>query len=200
MNAGFWNERYSQPTFLYGEQPNEFLRETTPVLKPGSRVLSLGEGEGRNAVWLAKNGHRVTAIDQSEVGRDKALQLATSHQTTIDYLLQPVESGDWIAGFWDAIVNIFCHLPSANRHRVYAGIHQSLKPGGYFISEQFSPEQLSYQSGGPKDADMLVTPDEIEQVFRTGYEIIRLEGCVIQLDEGHHAGAGSVTRVVVRKQ
>lgn len=200
MNAGFWNDRYNQPTFLYGEEPNEFLRESTPFLNAGSRVLSLGEGEGRNAVWLAKNGHRVTAIDQSDMGREKALQLAVKQKTTIDYLIQSVESGEWMAGSWDCIVNIFCHLPSESRNRVYTGIHRSLVPGGFFISEQFSPEQLSYQSGGPKDVDMLVTPDEIEKEFRTGYDILRLERCIINLDEGHHSGDGSVTRLVVRKQ
>lgn len=200
MNAGFWNDRYSQTSFLYGEEPNEFLREAAVVLKSGSQVLSLGEGEGRNAVWLARNGYRVTAVDQSVMGRDKALQLASKHQIRLDYQIQSVQSGPWMADSWDGIVNIFCHLPSADRHLVYAGIHQSLKPGGYFISEQFSPEQLNYQSGGPKDADMLVTPEEIRREFGTGYEIIRLEGCVIQLDEGHHSGPGSVTRVVVRKQ
>ena len=76
FNYNFWDERYSTDEFIYGKEPNEFFRENLLKIRPGKLFLP-GEGEGRNAVFAAKNGWTVDATDQSEIGKLKALKLAS---------------------------------------------------------------------------------------------------------------------------
>src|SRR5688500_582574 len=148
-----WDERYSQPAFAYGIEPNEFLVAAAGRI-PAGPVLSLGEGEGRNATYLAGLGHKVVAVDQSAVGLAKARRLAADRGLTIetvcvdlqDYFIQP--------GAWGGIVSIFCHLPRRIRVPLYSAAVRGLRPGGIFVLEAYTPKQIGRGTGGPEDPDM----------------------------------------------
>ena len=109
--GALWDSRFDTPDYAYGTRPNDFLVEVASRLPPGARVLSLGEGEGRNAAFLAALGHRVTAVDASEVGRDKALRLAAERGVALDYVVSDLADYALAPDTWDAVVAIFCHLP-----------------------------------------------------------------------------------------
>jgi SAM-dependent methyltransferase len=199
-NSSFWDTRFGQEEYVYGREPNAFLAEHHLVFPKGARVLSLGEGEGRNAVFLARYGYDVTAVDSSEEGMRKLSRLAAEGGVLVSQRLEDVTRADLGTSRWNGIVSIFCHLPSADRQALYARIRQALKPGGIFLSELFTPAQLEYTSGGPKDPDMLVTRDELLHAFE-GFEIVLAEEEVVTLDEGpFHQGLGSVVRFIARRK
>jgi SAM-dependent methyltransferase len=193
-----WDERYSEAGYAYGDVPNDFLREVAPKLSVG-RVLCLGEGEGRNAVFLAEQGHQVTAVDLSEVGLAKASALATErgvalttvHANLSDYVIEP--------GAWDTIVSIWCHLPSPLRRRVYAQVVSGLKAGGHFVLEAYTPRQLQLKTGGPPVVDMLLELKDLREdlpgfTFEIGRELDR------EVNEGRfHHGLSAVVQVLARK-
>ncbi|MEJ2457472.1 MAG: class I SAM-dependent methyltransferase [Novosphingobium sp.] len=107
-----WDERFSEPGYAYGTEPNDFLKERVADLKRG-RCLCLAEGQGRNAVWLAQQGFDVTAMDQSPAGLEKARELAESRGVTIATQVGDLVDFDLGEGVWDSIVSIFVHLPHA---------------------------------------------------------------------------------------
>ena len=143
-----WDERYSHTEFVYGTEPNDFLVSQVDAL-PMGRVLCLGEGEGRNAVWLAKRGFDVTAVDASRVGLDKALKFAAAQGGDIRVIHSDLTDYDIEPDAWDAIVSIFCHLPPALRRKIHAQVVMGLKPKGVFLLEAYTPAQLSLGTGGP---------------------------------------------------
>lgn len=190
-----WDERYGCDDYVYGKEPNDFLRSVAAQI-PAGRVLMLAEGEGRNAVYLAEQGYEVTAIDNSSVGLQKAMQLATERNvrvTTIhadlgDFTIEPEA--------WEAIISCFCHLPMALRGRLHQAIVRGLKPGGVLVLEGFSKEQLSYNSGGPQSLDMLMSLDDLKQEL-TGLELVHALQIEREVREGRgHTGLASVVQLL----
>lgn len=190
-----WDERYSQPGFAYGTEPNEFLAEVASQI-PAGPVLSLGEGEGRNAAFLAGLGHRVVAVDQSEVGLAKAKRLAADRGLTIetvgaDLSRYPVEPGAW-AG----IVSIFCHLPKQIRVPLYTELVRGLRPGGVLVMEAYTPNQIGRGTGGPSDPDMLLSLATLTEEL-AGLEFVHARELEREVHEGsYHTGVASVVQVV----
>jgi SAM-dependent methyltransferase len=191
----FWDERFAEPGYKYGTEPNAFLREQASRFRPAGRVLVPGDGEGRNSVWLAQQSFQVLAMDSSQVGLAKAQALAVERGVAID-----VVTGD-LAGWlppqpgWDAVVLTFVHLPSAIRADAHQRLAEALVPGGWLLLEAFHPDQLGFSSGGPKDIDMLYTLAQLRADFASCCdEVLGWEGGV-QLTEGPgHQGPGRVTR------
>lgn len=203
--TNMWDTRFAQAEYVYGREPNVFLAEHHLLFPKGARVLSLGEGEGRNAVFLARYGYDVTAMDASEEGMRKLSRLAAEGGVLVSQRLVDVTQAELGTSRWHGIVNIFCHLPSGDRQALYAKIRQALKPGGVFLTELFTPRQLDYASGGPKDPDMLVEPAELIAAFASspeaGFEILMAEEEVVTLDEGpFHQGPGAVVRFIARRK
>ena len=197
--ADFWNARYKTETYLYGAEPNDFLREHAGLFRPGDRVLSLAEGEGRNAVFLAEQGCSVRGVDFSPEAQTKALTLAKARGVSIDYVVADLTKSDMGTGVWDSVVSIFCHMASADRPPLYAAIKAALKPGGVFLLEGYNAAQLSCCTGGPKDIDYLTSLDMLLEGF-DGFEIILARDTVHDIREGlGHTGSGSVTQFIVRK-
>ncbi len=198
-STNFWDTRFGQEEFVYGREPNAFLAEHHLVFPKGARVLSLGEGEGRNAVFLARQGYDVTALDSSEAGMRKLSTLASQGGVLVSQRLEDMSRADLGVSRWNGIVNIFAHLPFAERQELYVKIRAALKGGGVFLSECFSPRQLDYESGGPRDANLLIELDELLKAFE-GFEILLAEETGVTLDEGpFHQGPASVIRFVARK-
>jgi SAM-dependent methyltransferase len=188
----FWDERYASKDYFYGTTPNHFLSSITGILKKSARILCIGEGEGRNAVYLQAKGYNVTAVDFSENGKLKALDLASQFDVKIDYQISNLESFDFENKKWDAVISIFCHLPSSIRSDVHYRLESGLKNDGFFIFQAYNPKQLEFKSGGPKDPEMLYTDQLIKNDFKS-LQWIRLENSIEYLSEGlGHNGLSSV--------
>lgn len=196
MTLTFWDQRYAEEGFAYGEEPNRFLREQIDLLEPGSLLLP-AEGEGRNAVWAATRGWEVHAFDTSTVGRDKALAMARRRGVEITYELRSVmEDLADLEGRMDAVGLVFMHLPEEFRRTAHHGVIRCLRPGGTLIMEAFSKEQLERGTGGPRDLELLYETADLEEDFAQ-LEIRSIERCDVELDEGrYHLGVASVVRLV----
>jgi len=194
-----WDQRYNEAGFAYGDQPNGFLVEQVRMLKPGT-CLCLAEGQGRNAIWLAQQGFSVTAMDQSPVGMTRAQHLAAERGVAIDTQVGDLTDFDLGDSRWDNIVSIFGHLPSGLRRSVHQRIVQALKPGGVFLLEAYTPEQLDMPgTGGPSDPDMLPTAGMVRSEAE-GLEFMIAREVNREVNEGdYHHGMSAVVQIVARK-
>lgn len=195
-----WDQRYSEEGFAYGSEPNDFLVAAVEFLPPNGTILCLGEGEGRNAVYLAERGHHVVAVDSSAVGLAKAASFArhrgvvlrTEKADLAEFTIPPFS--------YDGIVSIFCHLRPEVQARVHAQIYQGLRPGGIFILEGFSKGQIEFDSGGPKDPDLLMDLDTLKQELSA----LKLRHSVDRervIREGkYHDGRSAVIQVIGVKE
>ena len=193
-----WDERYQTDDFVYGEEPNSFLKEASHALTPG-RVLCLAEGEGRNAVFLAECGHQVTAVDASAVGLEKAQRLAAERGVQIK--TEVVDLADYkIADeSWDIIVSIFCHVPPRIRTNIHKSAVRGLRPGGAFILEGYTPAQLNLGTGGPPVSELMMTLAELKQEL-TGLDLEHVLETEREVIEGSlHTGRGAVVQIIARK-
>ena len=193
-----WNERYANDTYAYGTEPNDFLRQHAAQL-PVGKTLCIGEGEGRNAVYLAGLGHQVTALDASDVGLAKAKQLAEHNGVPIETVHTNLSTYTFEASAWDVIVSIYCHLPVALRKQVHKQIPETLRPGGIFILEAYTPQQLEYGTGGPPAKETMMDLRSLKQElpelqFTHETEVVR------DINEGEfHNGTGAVVQVIAVK-
>jgi SAM-dependent methyltransferase len=193
-----WDQRYSSDGYVYGTEPNGFLVAASPRLRPG-KVLCLGEGEGRNAVWLAAQGHEVTAVDSSGVGLDKAQRLAAERGVTIVTVQADLAAYEIEAEAWDGIVSIFCHLPAALRAQVHRRCVAGLRPGGVVLLEAYTPRQVGRGTGGPPTADFMMDAETLRSEL-TGLDFLELRECEREVHEGElHNGLGAVVQLVARK-
>lgn len=191
-----WNERYNSPDYIYGTEPNAFLREHFAHIPAGGKVLCLAEGEGRNAVFLAQQGYAVTAVDLSEVGLAKAKALATARGVSITCLHADLGEFDMSERAWDGIVSIFCHLPPAPRQRLYCRVAAALTRSGVFLLESYTPDQLAFATGGPRDVNMLVDTKTL-QTELIGLKFSLLEERKREVVEGSfHTGLAAVVQAI----
>ncbi len=195
-----WDERYAGAEYFYGTQPNDFLREHAAAIPAGGAVLCLGEGEGRNAAFLATRGHHVTALDQSAVGLGKARQLAKERGVKIETIVADLESYRLDAACWDGIVSIWCHLPSAVRAAVHRQVIDALKPRGVLLLEAYTPKQLKHGTGGPKSVDLLPSLADLRDEL-SGLEFVHAVELERTVAEGRgHAGLSAVVQIVACKK
>jgi SAM-dependent methyltransferase len=190
-----WDDRYDCDDYAYGKEPNDFLRSVAAQI-PAGRVLMLAEGEGRNAVYLAGQGYEVTAVDNSKVALKKAMHLAVERNVRITTIL--ADLGDFAIepGAWAGIISCFCHLPVALRLPLHQAVVRGLKPGGVFVLEGFSKEQLAYGTGGPQAIDMLMSLDDLKQEL-AGLEFLRAVQLEREVREGRgHTGLASVVQLL----
>jgi SAM-dependent methyltransferase len=197
-DASFWDHRYAGSDFVFGTAPNGFLASVAELI-PAGPVLCLAEGEGRNAVHLARRGHAVTAVDQSTVGLDKAARLAAQAGVTLTTCVGDLADYPISPGAWAGVVSIFCHLPPALRRSVHARVVAGLRPGGVFVLEAYHPAQLSFATGGPKEVTLLMTLAGLRTELG-GLEFIHARECEREVVEGSgHTGRAAVVQVVARR-
>ncbi|SDX87330.1 class I SAM-dependent methyltransferase [Flavobacterium degerlachei] len=198
--SNFWNERYAENEYAYGIQPNQFFSESISKLPENGKILFPAEGEGRNAVFAAKNGFEVFAFDTSMEGKKKADKLANDNGVKIDYRVGILEELDFEPASFDGVVFIYSHFPKAIRATIHQQIERLLKSNGVVIFEAFSKEQLQYPSGGPKDIEMLFSEEEVKEEFKNiAFDFLKTE--IIELSEGpFHQGKGSVIRFIGKKK
>ncbi len=198
-----WNSRYSGDEYVYGELPNNFLKEQLGKLSHG-KILFPGEGEGRNAVYAAKMGWDVYAYDISPVGKMKAYKLAAKHRVQIDYNVGEIQNLNYQEEQFDVVALIYLHLPKDERVILHDSIYELLRPGGIVVAELFSKNHIDYQKknsrvGGPRDINLLYSAQDIEDDF-SRFSILELKEEEIELLEGdYHNGTASAIRFIGRK-
>lgn len=194
----FWDERYAAVEWAFGTEPNDFLRDHIHRL-PAGPVLCIGDGEGRNGVFIASHGHAVTSVDLSQVGLTKAAQLAQDRGVPLTTQVADLATYDVGIAQWAGIVSIFCHLPSAVRATVYPRLAAGLAPGGVLLLEAYTPDQIGRGTGGPQDADLMCTPDGL-QTELNGLEVLHLWHGLRDVVEGPlHSGSAAVVQYLGRK-
>lgn len=200
----FWNERYSDKTYAYGEEPNQYFKSELDQLEPG-KILLPADGEGRNSVYASVNDWEVDACDMSEMAKTKALRLADKYKVDISYRVGDFGILDYASNYFDAIGLIFAHFPPNMKSEYHQMIDSYLKPNGYIIFEAFSKNHLNYnlrnpKVGGPKNLEMLFSIEEIKQDFKH-YDFLYLAEEEVTLTEGaYHIGKASVVRFVGKKK
>jgi SAM-dependent methyltransferase len=197
MTKDFWNERYNESEFAYGKFANDFLREQE--FPPGSKILCLAEGEGRNGVYLAKSGHFVTCIDYSESGVQKMRELAHEEHVGIEAICADLNDVELAHHTWDGIVIIFGHFPPELRKKVHSQIYDALKPGGKLVLEAYQKDQVNYRTGGPMNTEMLYSKEELLSDF-SAFTNLSIEEKIRSVQEGNfHTGEAAVIQVIATK-
>ncbi len=196
-----WNSRFSTAEgYLFGKAPNAFLAGQRERLKPGMRALSIADGEGRNSVWLARQGLVVTAFDFSPVGVEKARRLAREAGVAIDHHVCDIFRWEWKPAAYDVVVGIFFQfLSPPQRAAIFAGIRRTLAPGGLLLLQGYRPEQLGYGTGGPKHDENMYTEALLRESF-AGMRILHLASHDDVVDEGAgHHGMSALIDLVARQ-
>jgi len=194
-----WNERFNSEEYYYGEEPNVFIQQQAFRLEPCQKVIAFAEGEGRNAVFLAKRNLEVTAIDYAESGLQKAKKLAQKHGVDIhtkkiDLLVEDVASDEY-----DAAIMVFGHFHKNVQTMVLNKMKKAIKPKGILMLEVFSKEQLKYGTGGPPELEMLYEPKDI-LAWCKGHEVIHFfYGEQERVAGKVHNGLAHVIQLVLRK-
>lgn len=198
--AQTWNQRFSNEGYVFGTEPNEWLRRQASVWKAGAKILCVADGEGRNSVWLAKQGHQVEAFDISNVGVAKALRLAQESQVSVDYAVAGCDDFEWQQSQYDGVVAIFVQFADPEvRARLFDNMMLSLRPGGSILLLGYTPKQLEYRTGGPSVLSHLYTPAMLREAF-DGLEIKVLDEYETVLAEGDgHKGRSAVIGLVATR-
>jgi len=196
----FWEQRYREEGYAYGEKPNVLFEAFIKSHNPG-KILLPAEGEGRNAVYAALKGWDVDAYDFSEKAIQNALDFAAQHKVSINYVHNSHTDLDKYEQCYDAIALIYAHVPNHLRHRFHLQLSGLLKPGGWFVMEAFTPEQFGRSSGGPKDITMLYTPEHIRSDFKENFDFELFEVVDEELNEGkYHVGKANFIRMIAKKK
>jgi SAM-dependent methyltransferase len=195
-----WNERFSAPDYIFGTAPNAFLAANAARLKRGQSALCVADGEGRNSVWLAGQGLEVTAFDFSPPALEKARSLAATRGVQVRYELASVYDWRWPASAFDMVAAIFVQFADPPmRSFMFERMARALKPGGLLLIEGYTPGQLQYGTGGPKQVEQLYTETLLRQSF-PDFEVLELREYEAELDEGsRHRGMSAVIDFVARK-
>jgi SAM-dependent methyltransferase len=197
-----WQTRFSAPGYLFGKEPNAFVKSKADLIKTkaGGKALSISDGEGRNGVFIAQCGLDVLSLDISPVAQEKAQQLASERGVTIRTEIGDLETWQWPTAEFDLIAGIFFQFtPPDLRNKVFASIKKALKPGGILLIEGYGPKQLEYKTGGPSQLENLYTSALLRDAFGDISEIDVKEYDAL-VDEGSgHAGMSALVDLVGRK-
>lgn len=196
----FWDERFSQPDYVFGEAPNAFLARQSDRLKGYRTALSIADGEGRNGVWLAEQGLAVTSMDASPVGLEKARKLAEKRGVVLDMQLADIADYAWPDASFDVVVGIFFQFASPPlREAIFSGMIKALAPGGLLLLEGYGPKQIEYKTGGPRILENLYTEELLREHFGS-LDIVELRAYDAEIDEGSgHSGLSALVDLVARK-
>jgi SAM-dependent methyltransferase len=184
-----WDERYQGEGYLFGTDPARFLTGQAHHLPARSRILCLADGEGRNSVWLAGQGHRVTALEASGVALAKARKLAADRGVSVDFHQADILAGDWPGAPFDIVLGVFIQfLDRTRRKDLHRAIAAAVRPGGLVALHGYAPRQIGYGTGGPSQVQNLYTLDGLRADF-PGWSVLHAADYDADIREGHgHAG------------
>lgn len=194
-----WHERFQTKEYVYGTDPNEFIKNMQNRLRLSGRALAIAEGEGRNAVYLAEQGMDVTAWDMARSGLDKTERLAEERRVAVLTEQVDLAHAEWAEEAWDLIICVFGHYPKDVQHKTFDGIRHALKPGGHFLMEVYSVDQPAYGTGGPKQESFLYRPEEVLEAFQE-FKITHFFTGEVERHEGKlHNGLSHVIQLACQK-
>lgn len=195
-----WDQRYAGAEYLFGTQPSRFVLTEAGRLAPGSRVLAVADGEGRNSVHLARLGHKVTAMDSSRVGVKKARALADEAGVSVDFRVADIAEWDWREAAFDAVLAVFIQFAAPPlRDAIFAGMARTLRPGGLLLLHGYAPRQVEYGTGGPGRAENLYTLELLNEHFAS-FEVLHADDYDAEIHEGSgHSGKSALIDFVARK-
>lgn len=189
-----WEKRFSASEYVFGEAPNAFLVRNKGRLPSSGRALAVSDGEGRNGVWLAEQGLQVVSMDFSPTAQEKARTLAASRGVKITTELADIFAYPWPDAAYDVIAAVFIqYMNPAERTQVFASIARALKPGGLLLLEGYTPKQVKYGTGGPKEPENMYTASLLEAAFG-GFSRLEMSIYDAELNEG--AGHGGVSALI----
>ncbi|NIR32783.1 MAG: class I SAM-dependent methyltransferase [Gammaproteobacteria bacterium] len=192
MDREGWDRRYAEKAFVWSVGPNQFVAAETEGLRPG-RALDLAAGEGRNAVWLAEHGWRVTAVDFSEVGLEKAKRLAAERHADVEWVLADLLDYRPELGGYDLVLMCYLQVPEGARRAILARAGAAVAPGGVFLYIGHDRSNLEHGVGGPQDPAVLCTPEEVAADL-AGFGIEKAE--VVQRRVEREPGHGGATEAI----
>lgn len=195
-----WDQRYAVDDYIFGTEPSDILTRHSHHFKAGETALAIADGEGRNGVYLARQGLQVTSFDISPIGIAKAERLAAQHRAALAILESDINSWDWQPEAFDVVVGIFFQfLDLAARAQVFRGIITTLKPQGRVFLRGYTPRQLHHKTGGPSEVENLYTAGLLLEAFG-GFEVLHLEEQEVELTEGpRHTGMSAFVDFIARK-
>lgn len=195
-----WENRYRTPEYAFGKEPNYFLASCKPLLPRSGKALAVADGEGRNGVWLAEQGLDVLSLDFSPSAQAKAAALAKERGVRIDIVRADIHAWNYPENVYDVVVEIFTQFSSpAERAMKWAGMRKTLKPGGLLILQGYTPKQLRYGTGGPKQVENLYKRQMLEDAFR-GFNDVKIVEEELEMHEGSsHGGMSAVIGLTARK-
>jgi len=196
-----WNERFAGPGFLFGTEPARFLLDHQDRLKPGASALAVADGEGRNSVYMAKRGLRVTAFDSSDVAVNKARGLAATNNVDVNYQVADIDGWSWKEAAHELVVAIFIQFAGPDfRDSIFAGIKKTLKPGGVLLLHGYTPKQIAFGTGGPGIVENLYTLEMLNSAF-ADMDILHVDAYEREINEGEgHCGMSALIDMVARKR
>jgi SAM-dependent methyltransferase len=199
--ADFWNRRFEDDAYIFGSEPNVWLRAHAHAWQSGQRVLCVADGEGRNSVWLARQGLQVDAFDIASVGVAKARRLAAQQGVSVNFAVSDCDAYPWALDHYDGVAAIFVQFADpAMRERLFANIKRCLKPGGTLLLQGYTLRQLDYQTGGPPLLSHLYTEALLRESF-ADFELIELQDYEAELSEGErHSGRSALIGLVARRR
>jgi SAM-dependent methyltransferase len=199
--AATWNRRYAGEAFLFGTEPNAWLREHVALLPPAGRVLCVADGEGRNSVWLARQGFRVDAFDIAGTAVEKARAFARREGAVVDFAVADVAGLAWPEAVYDAVVAIFVQFADPGlRARLFAGMQRCLRRGGVLVLQGYTPRQLEYGTGGPPFASHMYTEALLRESFAE-LDLLELREYEADVAEGTgHRGRSALIGLVARRR
>lgn len=195
-----WEDRYGVPDYIFGKAPNYFLASCKMLLPALGKALAVADGEGRNGIWLAEQGLEVLSIDFSPAAQKKAEALAKMRDVKLNFERADVHTWDYPEAAFDVVAEIFTQFSSpADRTKKWAGMRRTLKPGGLMIIQGYTPKQLQYGTGGPKQIENLYTHAMLEEAFR-GFHDTKIVEEEVEMHEGTaHGGMSAVINFTARK-
>ena len=198
--AAMWNKRFAGQDYLFGREPNEYLCAQAALIAPGGRTLCVADGEGRNSVWLARQGLQVEAFDIAEVGVAKARKLAAEAGVAVAFQVSGCDDWPWPADTYEAVVAVFVQFADPEmRGRLFANMARALKPGGVLILQGYTSKQLEYKTGGPGVLSHMYTAELLREAFAS-LQTIELMEYDAELNEGaQHSGQSALIGFVARK-
>ena len=195
-----WEDRYRVPDYVFGKEPNYFLVSCKALLPRSGKALAVADGEGRNGLWLAEQGLEVLSLDFSPSAQQKARALAKQRGVTLTVAQADVHTWDYPEAAFDVVVEIFTQFSTpAERVKKWAGMRKALKRGGLLIIQGYTPKQLQYGTGGPKQVENLYTRAMLEEAFRD-FRDMKIVEEEIEIYEGtSHGGMSAVINLTARK-